>query len=109
LLLPFVSRRTFHEIGGLSAGAWGWMVLLGVGSSVVGYFIFVWALRQMEATKVSVFLYAVPVVALLASWIVLDENLGPPLVLAAAMVIAGVWMAQQERAPTEEPVAALEG
>ncbi len=108
-LLPFLSGRTFSEIGGLSASGWGWMLLLGVGSSVMGYFIFVWALRRMDATTVSVFLYAVPVVALISSWLLLDEHLGLSLVLAAALVIVGVSLAQQERrtpAPTEEPVAA---
>lgn len=109
-LLPFLSGRTFEEIGGLSASGWGWMLLLGVGSSVAGYFIFVWALRRMDATTVSVFLYAVPVVALLASWLLLDEHLGISVAVAAALVITGVSLAQQEkrRAPavTEEPVVA---
>ncbi len=109
-LLPFLSGRTFEEIGGLSASGWGWMLLLGVGSSVAGYFIFVWALRRMDATTVSVFLYAVPVVALLASWLLLDEQLGISVAVAAALVITGVSLAQQEKrralAVTEEPVVA---
>ena len=109
-LVPFVSGRTVDEIRSLSAGGWWWMIQLGVLSSVAGYFIFVWALHRMDATTVAVFLYAVPVVALLASWVVLDEKLGLPVVLAAALVIAGVSLAQQDRrAPpvaTEEPVAA---
>lgn len=96
-LLPFVSARTFREIGGLSASGWAWMALLGVGSSVLGYFIFVWALARMEATKVAVFLYAVPVVALVAAWLILDEPLGTSVVVAAALVIAGVVLAQQDR------------
>jgi drug/metabolite transporter (DMT)-like permease len=108
-LLPFVSGRTLSEIGDLSAPGWAWMLLLGVGSSVLGYVIFVWALQRMEATKVSVFLYAVPVVALVASWLILDERLGVTVVAAAALVIAGVVLAQQERnvqvVPTEEPLA----
>ncbi|MFY9587144.1 MAG: EamA family transporter [Actinomycetota bacterium] len=109
-LLPFVSGRTLDDIGALSASGWGWMLLLGIGSTVAGYFIFVWALRRMDATTVSVFLYAVPVVALLASWLLLDENLGLPVAFAAVLVITGVSLAQQERrgppAATEEPLAA---
>jgi drug/metabolite transporter (DMT)-like permease len=111
-LLPFVSGRTTSEIASLSAPGWGWMLLLGLGSSVAGYFIFVWALGKMEATKVSVFLYAVPVVALIASWLILDEEPGATLILAAAMVIAGVVLAQQDKGqrvpalPAEEPLAA---
>lgn len=111
-LLPFVSGRTTSEIAALSASGWGWMLLLGLGSSVAGYFIFVWALGKMEATKVSVFLYAVPVVALVAAWLLLDEELGASLILAAAMVIAGLALAQQDKKkpvlalPGEEPLAA---
>ena len=111
-LLPFVSGRTFDDVGALSAAGWGWMLLLGVGSTVAGYFIFVWALRRLDATTVSVFLYAVPVVALLASWLLLGEDLGISVALAAALVITGVALAQQERrdapAVTEEPVVATQ-
>jgi drug/metabolite transporter (DMT)-like permease len=112
-LLPLLRRETFEEIGALSGSGWLWMLLLGIGSSVAGYFIFVWALGEMEATKVSVFLYAVPVVALIASWLILDERLGVSLIFAAAMVITGVVLAQQDKVeggampalPAEEPVA----
>jgi drug/metabolite transporter (DMT)-like permease len=111
-LLPLVNGGTFREIGALSSTGWAWMVLLGVGSSVAGYFIFVWALGKMDATKVSVFLYAVPVVALIAAWLMLDEDPGASLVFAAAMVITGVVLAQQDKGepvpalPSEEPVVA---
>jgi drug/metabolite transporter (DMT)-like permease len=112
-LLPFLSDRTAREIADLSPGGWGWMILLGAGSSVAGYFIFVWALEKMDATKVSVFLYGVPVVALIAAAIMLGEDLGPSVILAAALVISGVVLAQQETprgaqrdAPTPTPVAA---
>jgi drug/metabolite transporter (DMT)-like permease len=96
-LLPFVSGQTVREIGDLSAAGWAWMVQLAVGSSVLGYFLFVWALARLEATKVAVFLYAVPVVAILSAWIILHEPLGASVLVAAALVIAGVVLAQQER------------
>lgn len=111
-LLPFVSGQTFREIDALSSGGWWWMVQLGLGSSVLGYFIFVWALGKMDATKVSVSLYVVPVVALVAAWLILDERLGAGLYFAAAMVIAGLVIVQQDKGervpalPTEEPALA---
>lgn len=112
LLLPFLSGETFREIGGLSLGGWLWMIQLGLGSSVLGYFIFVWALGKLDAVKVSVFLYAVPVVALLSAWAILDERLGLSVVFAAVMVIAGVVLAQQDKPrtsppPLEEPLPAI--
>ena len=111
-LLPFVSGATIREIGDLSASGWLWMIQLGVASSVLGYFIFVWALGRMEAVKVSVFLYAVPVVALVSAWAILDEKLGVSMLFAAVMVIAGVVLAQQDKPgdtppPLEEPVPAI--
>jgi drug/metabolite transporter (DMT)-like permease len=112
MLLPLVRGQTVREIGGLSVENWGWMLLLGAGSSVLGYFIFVWALERLGATRVAVSLYSVPVVALLASWLILDEKLGPSIFLAGAMVIAGIALAQQEKRtpvplpPPEEPVVA---
>lgn len=93
-LLPFLRAETVREIAGLSGSGWGWVLLLGAGSSVAGYFIFVWALGKMEATRVAVFLYMVPVVALVASRLILDEPLGPSVLAAAALVIAGVVLAQ---------------
>jgi drug/metabolite transporter (DMT)-like permease len=104
-LLPFLSARTFREIGGLSATGWAWMALLGVGSSVMGYFIFVWALARMDATRVSVFLYAVPLVAITTAWLILDEPLGASVLFSAVLVIAGVVLAQQER--SEQPTMML--
>jgi drug/metabolite transporter (DMT)-like permease len=104
-LLPFLSGQTFREIGGLSATAWAWMALLGIGSSVGGYFIFVWALARLDATRVSVFLYAVPLVAIVSAWLILDEPLGASVLVAAVLVIAGVVLAQQERG--EQPAAVL--
>jgi len=96
-LLPFLSGQTIREIGGLSATAWAWMAQLGIGSSVGGYFIFVWALGRLDATRVSVFLYAVPLVAIISAWLILDEPLGVSVLVAAVLVIAGVVLAQQER------------
>ncbi len=97
-LLPFVSGQTIHEIGNLSASGWAWMAQLSVGSTLLGYFLFVWALARLEATKVAVFLYGVPVVAILSAWLILDEPLGLTVLAAAALVITGVVLAQQERA-----------
>jgi drug/metabolite transporter (DMT)-like permease len=97
-LLPFVGGTTIREIGDLSPGGWAWMVQLAVGSSVLGYFVFVWALARLEATKVAVFLYAVPVVAIVSAWLILGEPLGVSVLVAAALVIAGVVLAQQGRA-----------
>ena len=103
-LLPFVSGQTFREIGDLSGSGWAWMIQLGVASSVLGYFIFVWALGRMEAVKVSVFLYAVPVVALVSAALILDEHLGVSTIFAAVLVIVGLVLTQQDKPQVAAPI-----
>ena len=107
-LVPFVSGHTIREIGELSFSGWAWMLQLAVGSSVLGYFLFTWALARLEATKVAVFLYGVPVVAIVSAWLILDEPVGVSVLAAAALVITGVVLAQQERVRSEPAAVLLE-
>lgn len=100
-LLPLLRSSTFREAASLSGKGWLWLAMLGVGSSAIGYLIFNWGLAGMSATRVSVFLYVVPVVALLGAAAILDEPLGISVALAAALVIAGVALAQRE--PRDQP------
>lgn len=102
-LLPLVRADTVREIGGLGAATWGWMLLLGAGSSVVGYMIFVFALSRMDATSASVWLYPVPVVALVGAWAILGEPLGIAVGVAAALVVAGVALAQRPAPSAARP------
>lgn len=95
-LVPFVNGRTFSEAAALSAKGWAWVAFLGAGASALGYLMFNRALARLGATQVSVFLYAVPVVALVGAWAILDEPLGVSVAVAAALVVAGVALAQRE-------------
>jgi drug/metabolite transporter (DMT)-like permease len=97
IVFPLARARTFDELSQLRASGWGWLLFVGIGSSVGGYVLFVWVLGRMHATQASALLYAVPVVAVLAAWLVRGEPLGWIVVLAAAMVIGGVALVQ--RAP----------
>jgi len=114
MLLPFVTPSLVRETTRLSLEGWGWVFWLGAGGSAAGYLLFNYALTHMSATKVSVSIYMVPLVALLAAWLILSEPLGPAVGVAAAMVITGVVLTQRggvrapavaEPPPLEEPVA----
>jgi drug/metabolite transporter (DMT)-like permease len=100
-LLPTISSQTFREIGTLSAAGWGWIILLGAGAGVGGYLLFIYGLSRMPATKVSVFMYLVPVVSLIMSRLVLSEPMGGWTPVAAVAVLGGV--AQVERDRREAP------
>lgn len=98
-LLPLVRASTFREAAAMPASGWAWVTFLGLGSSVAGYLVFNLALARMEAAKVAVFLYMVPVVALLTAAVILDEPLTRWVALAAAMVVGGVVITERERRP----------
>ncbi len=112
MLAPFVSPSLVREARALSLSGWGWTLWLGAGGSAAGYILFNYALTHMSATKVAVSIYAVPVVAIVAAWAILDEPIGLRVAAAAVLVIAGVALTQRggvrARAPlppAEEPVA----
>jgi len=98
MVFPLAGARTVHELAHMRAGNWGWLLFIGIGSSVAGYVLFVWVLGQMHATQASALLYAVPVVAVLSAWVVRREPLGWIVVLSAAMVIGGVALVQRSPA-----------
>lgn len=94
-LTPFLSSATITEARALSASGWTWVILLGAGSSVCGYLLFVWALQHLSATRVSVMLYAVPIIGVLAAWAIRDEPLGWIVAASAGLVIGGVALVQR--------------
>jgi drug/metabolite transporter (DMT)-like permease len=100
MVFPLANARTFHELGAMRASNWVWLVFIGVGSSVGGYVLFVWALSRLDATKASVLLYAVPVVAVLSAWLLRGEHLGWIVAASGALVVAGVGLVQMQ--PSED-------
>jgi len=72
---------------------WGTGFLVGYQMTLAGP-LAVWAhleaLRHIPAISVNLTLMATPVVALLASWWLVDEQLGLPIVLGLALITAGV-------------------
>ncbi|HVL91334.1 MAG TPA: DMT family transporter [Actinomycetota bacterium] len=97
MLLPFVRAETLREIAALPAEAWAWTIFLGLGSSVAGYLIFNLALSMVEAAKIAVFIYMVPVVAVLSAALLLGEPLTAWVALAAAMVVGGVVITERDQ------------
>jgi drug/metabolite transporter (DMT)-like permease len=76
----------FH-ISAKAAAAW---VALGVGPTAAAYVLFFWLIQRVTATQVSVVSYLIPVVATVLGWLVLDETVGPNLLLGLALVLVGM-------------------
>ena len=80
-----------------SVGWAGWIGMLymaGV-SAVIGYLLFYWLLRHMDASRVVAVNYFQPVAVFLLSIPILGERLTPRLIASAALVLLGVYLAER--------------
>jgi drug/metabolite transporter (DMT)-like permease len=75
-----------------AAGAVAYLVLA---CSVCGYLLLNYGLRFIEASKASVFINLTPVVAVAAAYVLLGERFTAGQLVAAVVVVAGVWLANR--------------
>lgn len=80
-----------------------WLLFQG-GVVVAGGFIaWLWLLSVYPAATVASFSFLTPVLTMLFGWAILGEDLGPRLILAGAMVAAGIVLVNRRAAPAAAP------
>jgi drug/metabolite transporter (DMT)-like permease len=97
LALPFAAWGLV-ALGGpgrIGAAAWTGILYMSVAPSIVGYLIYSYALRWLPASRVSSVSYLQPVGATLLGIAFLGEAPGLAYFGGAAVVLAGVWLAQK--------------
>ena len=91
----------------MTAPAWGGILYLAVGTSVVAYALWFYALRRLEASKVAITTNAQPVLTSAVSYFLFHERFGPAFFAGAALILFGVtWVETRGNggAPVPEPV-----
>jgi drug/metabolite transporter (DMT)-like permease len=83
------------RVGHFSLRAWAVIAFIG-GSSAIGYFWWLYALKHESPTRVTVFLALNPLTAALLGWALLDESLHVALYGALMLIATGLWMATRE-------------
>ena len=76
--------------GAISTWAWLLIIYMTVVGSVLPFLIFFWLLRRVSATKASLVGYIIPVVALVAGIVLLDEKLQVGIGVGGVLILAGV-------------------
>jgi drug/metabolite transporter (DMT)-like permease len=78
-------------------GTVGWLAVayLALGSSILGYITWYWALARGGIARIAVLQFAQPVATLVLAALILDEPLRLPLALAGAGIILGIAIAQR--------------
>ncbi len=65
--------------------------------SIVGYGSFIYALAKLPATKVSMYAYVNPVIAVIMGWLILDERMDWSVVSATVVVLLGVVLVKSSK------------
>lgn len=89
ILIGELPRLNFEIIGLLSLA---YLVIVG---SLVGYCSYIYAIAKLPLSLISTYAYINPVIALFLGWVILDEKLNFQIAIAAAVIIAGVFIVKQ--------------
>ncbi|MGB4585772.1 MAG: DMT family transporter [Rectinemataceae bacterium] len=89
--IPFAVAEG-QDIGHLSFSIWLNVAFLGVLASALGYWLYVIVLDKLGASRSSVYINLIPVVSIVASFILLGERLAPLQLIGGATAIAGVYL-----------------
>ena len=73
----------------------GTLLLLGAFASVAAFGLYNWSMTRIPASRASVFINLVPVVAVLLGWTLLGESLSPGQIAGALLVGVGVFISQK--------------
>lgn len=97
--LPSLLREEWRSI---PRSAWIGLLLVIAGPTVAAYLINAWTLRHAESSFVAAYTYVQPVLTTVLAWVFLGEEIRAIVVVAGAMILAGVALAGRAPGPIPE-------
>jgi drug/metabolite transporter (DMT)-like permease len=96
MLFPFgVFSASRFEFSLLNTMDWLGILYLGIGTSVISYVLWYYALRRIEASKLAVFSNGQPIVAALLSVVFLQYTFTTAFLIGGTITVAGVVLTQR--------------
>jgi drug/metabolite transporter (DMT)-like permease len=92
--LPFYSTSTWSVVLAFNASAWFALFFLSAISTLIAVATWNYAAGQLKASTVGATLYLVPVLAVTAGWLMLNEKASYATLLAGVVILAGVAVAE---------------
>lgn len=96
-LIPFLSGSFFEEVMQLSLVTWAAVLFLAFFPTVIAYSLWYTALEVKQASEISVFLYATPVVSTFLGAVFLLEQITIFYVLGGFFVLVGLYVVNKQR------------
>ncbi len=84
-------------LGSIGPAVWGGIFYLAIGTSVVAYPLWSYALRYLEASKVAIATNVQPVLTAILSWVIYRERFTPGFCVGAVLILAGVTWVETRR------------
>jgi drug/metabolite transporter (DMT)-like permease len=78
------------ELAAISRESWIGLIYLTLVGSLVGFTAYIWLLHNVDIAKASTYAYVNPVVAVFLGWAIAGEPLSARVLVAAAVIVAGV-------------------
>ena len=97
LLLLAAALLLRQRLGGFAPATYGWLLLLALLPQLLGHSSFNWALGQLPASYVAIATLGEPIGAAILAYAFLGEIPTRLKLLAAAMVLAGIYLALSRR------------
>jgi drug/metabolite transporter (DMT)-like permease len=91
IVLAFIFSEN-HNFGNWTPRSIGAMLYLAVFGSVITFFAFHYALTKISPIQVSILSYVNTIIAIFLGWLLLDENITIQFVIAAVLIICGVFI-----------------
>ena len=103
-LIPFVNSNLPNQVLNLSITSWGALIFLGIFSTITAYTLWYIALETKDATEISPFLYAIPVVSTILSYFLINERITLFFILGGFLVITGLLLVNSKKSPRNLPL-----
>jgi drug/metabolite transporter (DMT)-like permease len=95
LFFPFgILKSLSYDFTQMTLGDIGGVIYLGLGTSIISYFLWYYALGKIDATKVAVFANGQPIVATILSILFLDYSITTTFVIGGCITLLGVVTTQ---------------
>jgi len=95
LYLPFGAYFASKlDYAAVTMGGWLAVLYMAIGTSVIAYGLWYWALKYMDASRMAVFHNIQPVVATIVAFFWLGEPLGIEFIVGGVIVLGGVILAE---------------
>jgi len=93
IVVPFIEKPTIS----FSFDSWIMIAFLAIFSTFISFIFWYTAMKKMEVSRLSFFIYLIPVFATLFSYILLKQRITPAMILSGILIIIGVAIAQTHR------------